>query len=331
MNCDPNSLAQAASCFRCIPAGHQGAVASYLICQWANATGPTPPDTRIFWTPDTAIATWNGGGSGNLAAFRLVDPTTVTFLNLSGTGITAIGNIQTLTNLDTLDVHNNNLNGTLDVHGMANLVDVDASGNAALQRFLASNCPVFTGHAGTLNLSSGNGMGGLLAVDISLCPSLGGGFDGSGNVGFSTFLLTGDGPTISSVTISGCNFGLADLDMVELRQCSTLILDHNPINGVLDLSAASMMFSLDAHACGLTNALFDPVGTWFSVDVSINAIVNVADIDNLICQVDASANFQTTQFGTLDCSGGTNAIPGAPGQACATDLINIWTWGVSTN
>lgn len=327
MNCDPNSLAQAAGCFRCIPGGHQSAVASYLLCQWANATGPTPPDTRIFWTPDTAIATWNGGGSGNLAAFRLVDPTTVTFLNLSGTGITAIGNIQTLTNLDTLDVHNNNLNGTLDVHGMANLIVADATGNAALQRFLASNCPVFNG-GGTLDLTTG--MGGLIEVDVSLCPSLSAIF-ASGNSGLSSLNLTGDVGTLSSVTLDSCNFSIADLALPSLLSCNALSLSNNPLNGVLDLSGATSMLNLSAKACGLTGASFSVIGQWFNVDVSNNAIVNVADIDNLICQIDAATNLNTNFFGTLDCSGGTNAIPSPAGQACATDLVNIFTWSVTTN
>lgn len=43
MNCNPALLVAASRCFPCIPKGSQSEVKLYLLCQWANNTGPVVP------------------------------------------------------------------------------------------------------------------------------------------------------------------------------------------------------------------------------------------------------------------------------------------------
>jgi hypothetical protein len=57
MNCTPNSLMEAAKCFRCIAPGHMPQVITYLMCQWANNNIFTPcSDPQVdLWLSNMAL------------------------------------------------------------------------------------------------------------------------------------------------------------------------------------------------------------------------------------------------------------------------------------
>lgn len=43
MNCDPNELSKAASCYLCLPDDILSAAKTSLLCSWANAVVTPPP------------------------------------------------------------------------------------------------------------------------------------------------------------------------------------------------------------------------------------------------------------------------------------------------
>lgn len=86
----------------------QEAVATSLMCQWENLIHPCPePTIPISWTPSASVATWddtNGAGqTGDLPTFlATADIDTVTLLDLSFSGVTAIEHVEYLTALEEL-------------------------------------------------------------------------------------------------------------------------------------------------------------------------------------------------------------------------------------
>lgn len=59
MNCNANSLLEAAKCYRCIPPGMQNSVATNLLCQWANASvepAPCQSDVVEEWVVRVGLA-----------------------------------------------------------------------------------------------------------------------------------------------------------------------------------------------------------------------------------------------------------------------------------
>lgn len=138
MNCDANSLLQAATCLRCIPPGLQSAVRTKLLCEWANAE-PEPTCTGVCWTPEIANTTWSEDGgvtfqTGDLATFKaMANEAAITNLDFSvfGVNITTLTGLNSLPNLFSLDCLANDLTN-LDLSGCTALLYVDCSGNLLL-------------------------------------------------------------------------------------------------------------------------------------------------------------------------------------------------------
>jgi hypothetical protein len=90
-----------------------------------------PPDPRITWSPASTGGFYNEDiPFANLAAFRAIDPATVTNLYFNSFGgpddILSISNIQTLTNLQSLGFFNMTV-GPVDISGMTSLTSFSAS------------------------------------------------------------------------------------------------------------------------------------------------------------------------------------------------------------
>jgi len=113
INCDPNSLAQAARCF-CFDSLTQERVSILLLCEWVNGGVEPPPVNlnNVTWSPDDVSVTYNAG-AGNITAtmaeFNLVDPTLVTYFALENLGVDTIINLDELVNLEQLRLSGNDL------------------------------------------------------------------------------------------------------------------------------------------------------------------------------------------------------------------------------
>ena len=76
ISCDPNDLAEAAKCFQCVNLKSRLAIKTYLLCQYANGTGPAPPPTP---DPPTELLIDFNSSSGNIVlnwTAPAVEPTT---------------------------------------------------------------------------------------------------------------------------------------------------------------------------------------------------------------------------------------------------------------
>lgn len=71
MNCDPNTISRAASCFRCLSDYHLIAARTFLLCRIANhglsagtPATPTGPDISDSSSASNTIVTWTNAGTG---------------------------------------------------------------------------------------------------------------------------------------------------------------------------------------------------------------------------------------------------------------------------
>ena len=113
INCDPNSLAQAARCF-CFDSLTQERVSILLLCEWANGGVDPPPVNlnNVTWSPDNLMVDYDIGGgtvTATMAQFNLVDPTLVVAFAIENLGLDSIINLNELVNLEELRLSGNDL------------------------------------------------------------------------------------------------------------------------------------------------------------------------------------------------------------------------------
>jgi hypothetical protein len=159
---DPKVLMAQAKCFRCIPPGQMGALLTYLLCQSANEVTPTQP---FSYAPDTKIIHCHdsiGNHAGNLATFNATaDQATVDVLTMSTLSLVSITGLGGLPSLSTFDCSQN-----------FNLVAIDFTGCAVIAHINVGSC----------NLTS---------LNVSMCPNL-------------LTLACAANNNLASINVSGC-------------------------------------------------------------------------------------------------------------------------------
>lgn len=175
MNCTPQSLLQAASCYRCIPKPVMRSTMISLLCEWANNL--TPPCV-VDWSPPNQTVTWNdaaGNHFGDLAAFTATaDFSSVVSMEFSGLGLLSdISGIECLPILNTLRLTSQALT-SLDVHGATSLGLLECFDNA-ITSLNVSGCSSLafldcnTNQLGTIDLT---GDFAITFLDVSSNPAV---------------------------------------------------------------------------------------------------------------------------------------------------------------
>lgn len=123
----PGTLLANAACFKCIPKGLELSALIWLVWEWINGGGPTPPPVDEFqWIPNSEVVYWEDLASlphnSDLPTFLAMGGLAqCTTLNLSGTAVTSVENAFLLTNLHLFDAFVcPTLSGPLDFHGLLN-------------------------------------------------------------------------------------------------------------------------------------------------------------------------------------------------------------------
>jgi hypothetical protein len=271
MNCDPNELIKAAKCYRCIPRPVLRATMISLLCRWANG-GVTPPEPcRIAWAPDTEIANWVAGGiaaNGDLAAFRLIDPATVTDLTFNMTNITELTCVRSLTNLDSLVVDSNPL-----------LTDIDAS-----------DCPA-------LNFLEVNINDNLVNLDVTGCGALTW-LDITGDPNLTAVDLTG---CFSLDTFNAFASGLLTLDFTPCLVIDTLTIQFVPLNTITCGGTESYIQIQNTNVAAINVSGFPNLDALLAYS---NAMLTALDVTN--CAVLLTLQCYDSPIGELDCTGCVN-------------------------
>jgi len=172
MNCDPQSLMEAAKCYRCLPHSRLREAQVYLLCQWANNL--TPPVVPFYFALDQALDLWidtNGthnAGNYTLAQFQAIaDYPSVTRLTfITATNLTSISGLQNFPLLSRFDCGKLR-SPILDFSGLFNLQIISTTTafvHSELTSLTLNGCSALY----QLWITSQS----LASVDISDCPLL---------------------------------------------------------------------------------------------------------------------------------------------------------------
>jgi hypothetical protein len=329
-----------------------------------NAAGTTAGDSWSFvtaaplitWTPDTVGGTYNAGTPfANLAAFRAIDPATVTTLNLSASAITTLTGVQSLPALTILAVGGCASLTTLDVSGCSGLeqLSCDSGGLTSLN---VAGCSALTYLGCDSNALTSLDVTGCVALteiacqnnalttlDVTDCVALTTLYcfsnllfidlDLSGNPNLSTMdcggnLLIG---TLdldpAAANIMYCNCASNNLDDVSMASCATLsYLDcsFNPI-GALDVSEATNIAELYFSGISGPDVTIGD-STSYIMLTGIAAHMNVASVNGALVSLEANSLYNV---GTLDFTG-ANAAPSGVGLNARANLESEG-WVCATN
>jgi hypothetical protein len=271
--CSKADLLAAAKCYACIPEGKIAAVLTYLLCRIKKNDQPTD---LISWEPASAGGFYNAAiPFANLAAFRAIDPATVTALNLSTQPITSLTNLSTLPNLATLSVIGTNLVTLL-------LVDCPA-----LFWVNAYQCPLLT----SVVIQNSPY---ILELDVKQCALTA--LDVSDLVYLQTLDCTAN--SINTLDVTGC-VSLVSLD------CSVNTL------AALDVSNLTALYDLDCSSNTPTLVALSLAGcpAIKNIEAFDNAFPS-AVVDAVLADLVTSA---VDNGGSVNISGGATEAPSAAG------------------
>lgn len=318
---DPNTLMEAARCFRCIPRGLANSVIIHLLEEWAN--NPTGP--QVFWEPPSAVSAWIDGSGphvGDLPTFLAsADLPTVGSIQLIGVGLTTIGNLNLLPNLTNLEVNGN-----------AGLTELDLTGCAALSTVFCQNCGLTSltldGCITVTTLNCSNNQ--IASLDVSDCTVM-------DNLNCSSNLITSlDCTGLAVMSVINCSFNLA-LSTLTLTGCvnlNSVVCNNCALTSLVIVSLG--MDTLNCSHCSITDLRIGNSTIYSSVDAHDNSLPAspggpAEGVDDVLSLLAANCLFNG---GTIDLSGGTNAAPDAgppDGAASKASLIAPGGWTVSTN
>lgn len=300
VSCNPTALARLARCFRSLNGRQLAAARASLICGWSQNVTP-PPVSLITWSPDTVGGTYNGGiPFADLAAFRAIDPTTVTELTFSvgidPVAMDSISNIQTLTALTDL-TFNTEAIGALDVSGMTTLVNLAAFQCTGLASINLSGCTGLT----TLNVSRCFSLAALNVTDCTPLQSL----DISQATGLVSLTGLQNKTALDTLTMNSAS-SLTVLDVTGCTLLTFINFNTNTALAVITISGSSLtslatnlastpvLTTVNALSCPSLSAInIQNIPTLTSV-----AFTNCTDLSNV--------NLSGNNIASIDCSGCNN-------------------------
>jgi hypothetical protein len=163
----------------------------------------------------------------------------------------------------------------------------------------------------TVDLS---GMSSLLYVDISDQNS-----PNAENVNYLTSVNLTGCTAIEELRLDDSDFSNGVPDISGLTELRYLDLDGCGITGTLDLSNFALLQGFDlSDNTGLTSVAISssqPLGDGYDVNI-FNCDLTQTAVNNILIALAENA----IENGYVDLTGGTNAIPGAPGLAAKTTL-----------
>lgn len=261
-----------------------------------------------------------------VAEGTVFSPQTITYLDVSGHGISSLAGIEHFTNLQTLLARNNSLS-TVDLGSNPCLEVLDLSGNSALRGFIGTYSSNPTGY---INLASGVDLKELYLAncDIGYFTRIQSTYgvttlerlDLSGNSamgGFSDGIKVQTG--LKYLNVTGNAYGADALKLNTLTQLDTLIADNNPSMGnVSTLRYATGLRYVSLRNCGLTN----------SIGFGNNAALEYIDISN---NSGTAKNFTLSNNQNLRVFKASNAALSANGLVWSQTSASLDTLIVSGN